>query len=354
MQLLAWYDQNKRPLPWRLDQASLRDPYRTWISEVMLQQTLIPVVIPAYQRFLDKFPDVFTLSQATEDDLRPVVKGLGYYRRFGMLHKSAKIIAAASAPGKPLWPENQEGWKALPGIGEYTSAAISSIAFGIPVPVIDGNVERVLCRLADIRKAPNLPELKPQYRRMLTKMLGNPVATARPGDFNQAMMELGQRVCTPKNPDCDACPVSSECTSRKAKSQHLAPAPKIRPAYEEVRLQMIIGLRPGLDGTREVALFRRGSKSRFLKGSRGFWFSEAWDLPIGTQNVGAFRHSITKHKITADVQILEMKATTKKSCRISKWTKESPDWVPAGAVEDELISNLDVKAWRLVTRRFQL
>ena len=353
MQLLAWYDQNKRPLPWRLDQASLRDPYRTWVSEVMLQQTLIPVVIPAYQRFLEKFPDVFALSHATEDELRPLVKGLGYYRRFGMLQRAAKIIAGVSPPGKPLWPENQDAWKALPGIGEYTSAAIGSIAFGIPVPVIDGNVERVLCRLADIRQAPNLPELKPRYRQMITKMLGNPLATARPGDFNQAMMELGQRICTPKSPDCGACPISAKCASRKAKSQHLAPAPKIRPDYEEVRLQMIIGLRRGLDGKREVALFRRGSKSKFLKGSRGFWYGETRDLPSGTENVGSFRHSITKHKITADVQILEMKPVTKKSCKISAWTKESPDWVPAGAVENELISNLDVKAWRLVTRRLQ-
>ncbi len=357
MRLLAWYDLNKRALPWRVDQASPRDPWRTWVSEVMLQQTLIPVVIPAFNRFVAKFPDVFALASASEDDVRPLVKGLGYYRRFGMLHRAAKVIAEMSINGKPAWPKTQEGWKALPGIGEYTSAAISSIAFGVPVPVIDGNVERVLCRLADIRKPPNLPELKPVYREMAGQMMENPIARARPGDFNQAMMELGQRVCTPSKPDCGNCPLSRQCKSRKAQSQHLAPAPKIRPQYENVRLSMIVGIRAGRSGNHHVALFRRDEKNRFLKGTRGFWY-EADGSATGTlsgNSIGTFKHSITKHKITAEVHLMEIPATAESGtrCPLASLTKQIPDWIPAGDVENELISNLDAKAWRLILRRRQ-
>ncbi len=349
MKLLAWYDQNKRSLPWRLDRASLRDPYRTWISEVMLQQTLIAVVIPAYQRFLEKFPDVFTLARATEDDLRPVVKGLGYYRRFGMLHRAAKIIAEASPQDTPAWPQTQDAWRALPGVGEYTSAAIGSIAFDIPVPVIDGNVERVLCRLADIRQAPNLPALKPRYRKMVEGMLKNSGAMSRPGDFNQAMMELGQRVCTPTSPNCGTCPLASGCISRKSKSQHLAPAPKIRPEYQDVRLRMIVAVRRNPKNELEVALFRRGAGQRFLKGSRGFWYSELVD-PCA-EFAGSFRHSITRHRITADVQILQVSFCSKKISPLAHMTKENPDWLPVEAIENELISSLDQKAWRLTLRQ---
>ncbi|NDE14462.1 A/G-specific adenine glycosylase [bacterium] len=357
MRLLAWYDHNKRSLPWRVDQATSRDPWRTWVSEVMLQQTLIPVVIPAFNRFIAKFPDVFALARATEDDLRPVVKGLGYYRRFGMLHRAARIIAEISSDGNPIWPRTQEGWKALPGIGEYTSAAISSIAFDVPVPVIDGNVERVLCRLEDIRQPPNLPELKPVYRELATRMMANPAARARPGDFNQAMMELGQRVCTPSNPDCGQCPLSRQCKARKARTQHLAPAPKIRPHYEDVRLRLIVGIRVQQPGNHQVALFRRDEKQKFLKGTRGFWygFEDPEGPPLSSSFVGSFKHSITKHKITADVHLMEvppakMAGTT---CPLATVTKQIPDWIPAGDVENELISSLDSKAWRLILRRHQ-
>jgi A/G-specific adenine glycosylase len=356
MQLLAWYDQNKRSLPWRVDQASFRDPWRTWVSEIMLQQTLIPVVIPAYIRFIDKFPDVFALANASEDDIRPVVKGLGYYRRFAMLHRAAKIIAGNARNGNPDWPTDQDGWKALPGIGEYTSAAISSIVFDVPVPVIDGNVERVLCRLADIRKPPNLPELKPLYREMAGRMMRDSRASARPGDFNQAMMELGQRVCTPANPDCGVCPLARRCTARKEHSQHLAPAPKVRPEYEDVRLRMYVGIRTGRNGANEVAIFRRDDSQRFLKGSRGFLYEaqkERLDKGVTETVVGSFKHSITKHKITAEVLLLEIppRGISTNTCPLDGLTKQIPDWVPAGDVENELISNLDVKAWRLILRQ---
>lgn len=350
MQLLAWYDQNKRSLPWRVDQASLRDPWRTWVSEVMLQQTLIPVVIPAYQRFMNRFPDVFALAGASEDDVRPFVKGLGYYRRFGMLHRAARQVASTAVDGTPQWPSTQDEWKSLPGIGEYTSAAICSIALGIPVPVIDGNVERVLCRLADIRRPPNLPELKPTYRKMAQELMGDRAARARPGDFNQAMMELGQRICTPTSPSCGDCPLAPGCLARKSASQHLAPAPKLRPQYEDVRLRMLVALRRNRKGQVEVALFHREQDARFLKGSRGFWYTNG--AGAGTL-VGTFKHSITRHKITADVHLIEVPTAEHpdKPCPLTTLTEKIPDWTPAGDIEDKLISNLDLKAWRLVTRR---
>ena len=172
--LLAWYDLHRRDLPWRAS----RDPYRVWLSEIMLQQTRVAAVIAHYREFLRRFPTVEKLAAAREASVLAAWSGLGYYRRARMMHAAAKLIVRDHG-GK--FPESEEGWRALPGIGRYTAAAIASIAFGEPVAVVDGNVERVLQRVAGTRLAGE--ELWTEANRLLD--------VNRPGDFNQAVMELG-------------------------------------------------------------------------------------------------------------------------------------------------------------------
>lgn len=195
--LLAWYDAHARDLPWRKD----RNPYRVWISEIMLQQTRVAAVIEHYHEFLRRFPKVQKLAAAREASVLSVWSGLGYYRRARMLHAAAKIIARERMGKVPRYAED---WRSLPGIGRYTAAAIASIAFGDPAAVVDGNVERVLQRLLGRRLGGE--EFWTSAESLLDRN--------RPGDFNQAMMELGATVCTPRAPACLTCPVVGMCSTR--------------------------------------------------------------------------------------------------------------------------------------------
>ena len=195
--LLAWYGENARDLPWRKD----RDPYRVWISEIMLQQTRVAAVIEHYHRFLRRFPTVRKLAAARESSVLAAWSGLGYYRRARMLHAAAKVVAYKLG-GE--FPRTSAGWRDLPGIGPYTAAAMASIAFDEPAAAVDGNVERVIERIAGDGFS----------RRLLWKTAGRLLDRDRPGDFNQAMMELGATVCTPRAPACLTCPVVELCATR--------------------------------------------------------------------------------------------------------------------------------------------
>jgi A/G-specific adenine glycosylase len=195
--LLAWYDIHRRDLPWRQD----RDPYRVWLSEIMLQQTRVAAVLEHYQAFLRRFPTIERLAAAREASVLAAWSGLGYYRRARTLHAAAKEIVREHA-GK--FPSTAEQLGMLPGIGRYTAAAIASIAFGEPVAVVDGNVERVLERLLH----------KSLAGEGLWQAAGELLAAERPGDFNQAMMELGATVCLARQPACLVCPVFRSCATQ--------------------------------------------------------------------------------------------------------------------------------------------
>jgi A/G-specific adenine glycosylase len=208
--LLAWYDANARDLPWRKN----RDPYHVWVSEIMLQQTRVAAVIEHYHEFLRRFPIVEKLAAARESSVLAAWSGLGYYRRARMLHAAAKVIAG-ERNGK--FPTLAAEWKMLPGIGRYTAAAVASIAFGEPVGVVDGNVERVIERVSGNGFSNS------QIWKFAELLLDR----RRPGDFNQAMMELGATVCTPRTPTCLTCPIVDFCATRgeradgsKARRQH--------------------------------------------------------------------------------------------------------------------------------------
>ncbi len=198
--LLAWYRTHQRDLPWR----RTRDPYCIWISEVMLQQTQVATVIPYYQRFVQRFPDLAALARA---DIQTVLKhweGLGYYRRAHHLHQAAQELVSA---GQRHVPDQHEAFRALPGVGDYIANAVMSIAFDSPRAVVDGNVKRVLSRLAGIGEAVNHPSAHRVYQKMADRLLDRDHS----GAFNQALMELGALICTPRRPECPDCPWQASC-----------------------------------------------------------------------------------------------------------------------------------------------
>ena len=198
--VLAWYDGGHRDLPWRLT----KDPYRIWVSEIMLQQTRAETVISYYERFLSRYPTVQDLASAVEEELLKYWEGLGYYTRARSLHKAARLIV--SEYGGAL-PADVAALRALPGVGDYTAGAIASIAFGIPAAAVDGNVERVICRYFGMEDTVGTPAV----RRAITEMTQALVPHDRPGAFANAMMEMGAVMCTPKNPKCLLCPVRESC-----------------------------------------------------------------------------------------------------------------------------------------------
>src|SRR5579875_837366 len=203
--LLDWYRLHRRDLPWRRS----RDPYAIWVSEIMLQQTRVAVVVERYRAFLERFPTLVSLALASEQEVLALWSGLGYYRRARMLHKAAQFLASHR---KGSLPRTAEELRALPGIGAYTAAAIASIAYGEPVAVVDGNVERVLCRLEGWAGAGG--RASGALKRKIDALAARLVDPENAGDFNQAMMELGATVCTPRNPACLACPLKRACKTR--------------------------------------------------------------------------------------------------------------------------------------------
>ena len=201
--LLRWYDRHKRPLPWR----STADPYRIWVSEMMLQQTQVKTVIPYYHKFLKQFPTVYDLARATEESVLKQWEGLGYYRRARYLHAGAKKIVLEF---KGQFPQTPDRISELPGVGPYMLGAIGSIAFGLPLALVDGNVKRVFVRLFYGTFKNRIPRDEEFWKR--AEIL---VDQDRPGDYNQALMELGATVCLPKQPRCPACPVKNFCQALK-------------------------------------------------------------------------------------------------------------------------------------------
>ncbi len=203
-ELLSWYDTDRRELPWRFAPGETPDPYRVWLSEIMLQQTTVKVVIPYYESFLKRWPTVKALAKANLDDVLAAWAGLGYYSRARNLHACAQEVVKHY---KGKFPKEESALLQLPGIGPYTAAAIASIAFGERASPVDGNVERVAARLFAVREP--LPQSKPQLRALASSL----VPDRRAGDFAQAMMDLGATICTPKRPSCLMCPLKTHCAA---------------------------------------------------------------------------------------------------------------------------------------------
>jgi A/G-specific adenine glycosylase len=258
-QLLDWYDKSQRDLPWRRS----HDPYAIWVSEIMLQQTRVAVVIERYQAFMARFPSLVSLALAAEQDVLALWSGLGYYRRARMLHKAAQFVAEHREGSLPTTAEEL---RLLPGIGNYTAAAIASIAHGEPIPVVDGNVERVICRLQGWESVgrSGAAALRHKVETAASQILD----PARPGDFNQALMELGATVCTPRSPQCLTCPLSTDCVTR---GEHKTQA-RQRMLSKEVSYALAVrnGSLPGFTN-HEVLLEQRPDSHTVMPG--------LWQLP---------------------------------------------------------------------------
>ena len=270
--LLGWYDRNRRDLPWR----HTRDPYRIWVSEIMLQQTRVAAVLEHYRLFLERFPDVERLAAASESDVLTAWSGLGYYRRARMLRQCAQAIVAQH---KGEFPTKASALQSLPGIGRYTAAAIASIAFAEAVAVVDGNVERVLERQAGCTLGSK--EFWLQAQSLLDP--------ARPADFNQSMMELGALVCTPREPLCGKCPVRQWCATGTASGTQGRPSR--RPAEPRQRPKQV-----------RYILDHRGNRVRLVqRPPDASLMAGMWELPAGPESGRGpkrepwrtFRHSIT-------------------------------------------------------------
>jgi len=275
--LLAWYRRNRRDLPWR----RTSDPYCIWVSEIMLQQTRSETVIPYYRRFLERYPTVEALAAASEPEVLALWSGLGYYSRARNLLRAARQIAAAGA-----FPRDHAALRALPGIGDYTAAAIASIALQLPHAVVDGNVLRVVARIRNDAADIAATRTRLRFREIAQAWLD----PRHPGLFNQALMELGAAVCLPKNPRCPVCPVAARCLARTCGTA--AELPVKRRGTEPVRLKgaMLVIRKGG-----RILLRQRDAAARRMPGF--------WDLPAPEnlpsartmERLGECRHTITHH-----------------------------------------------------------
>lgn len=271
--LLHWFHAHKRPLPWR----AARDPYSVWVSEVMLQQTQIATVIPYYRRFLSVFPAVDHLARAPLERVLQLWSGLGYYRRARQLHAAAQVLVEKFG-GR--FPETLEDARQLPGVGGYTAAAVLSIAYGAPLPALDGNVARVIARLEALPGS----LADPAFRRGVEVKLAGLFAARRgawhPGNLNQALMELGQTICLPKSPRCPACPLRRSCRARARGNPAGFPSPRPRRATEEHHLAaaLILGPAAGQRGSRRQ-LRKGGSPMLLARGLDDGLMPDLWNFP---------------------------------------------------------------------------
>ncbi|MFN8603987.1 MAG: A/G-specific adenine glycosylase [Candidatus Binatia bacterium] len=286
--LLAWYDANVRPLPWRRD----RDPYRVWVAEVMLQQTRVDVVMPKFERFVRRFPDVAALARASEESVLAAWSGLGYYTRARSLHRAARALRER---GLTTFPRDAEIAAQLPGVGRYTLGAVLSIAYDLPHTALDANVVRVLSRLARLPR----PDAKGAPHDAFADAL---LERARPGDWNQALMELGETVCLPRTPRCDACPIADACEAHAHGDAHAHPPAKPRRATERVRVALTL---------------LRDADGRVLLERGAFPFLPHLWLPLATvgddargtgESAGTFRHAILHRQLEVEVFVRRVAA----------------------------------------------
>jgi A/G-specific adenine glycosylase len=271
--LLAWYDRNARILPWRARPGEVADPYHVWLSEVMLQQTTVQAVAPYFLRFLERWPRVHDLAEAPVEDVMHAWAGLGYYARARNLHECAKVVAGWR---EGRFPDDEDSLRKLPGIGDYTAAAIAAIAFGRKATVVDGNVERVMARIFAV--ADPLPGVKPTLKKLAATL----TPEHRPGDYAQAVMDLGATVCTPRNPACGICPWMGACAARRLGLEAGLPA-KVEKAERPTRHGLAFWT-VRKDG---AVLLRRRPPQGLLGGmmeipSTGWRESGHWDLDEAT------------------------------------------------------------------------
>ena len=337
--LLRWYHSSARDLPWRSDLT----PYRTWISEIMLQQTQVDTVIPYFERWMARFPDVAAMAEADEQDVLTLWEGLGYYSRARNLHKAARIIHEEM---DDQLPETPDALEKLPGVGPYTAAAIASIAFGRNVATVDGNIRRVFSRIYNLTE----PLRSPESERTIWALAEENLPKGEASAFNQALMDLGATICTPRTPDCDHCPIQADCQARALGVQDQRP---VKPPRKKT---------PHLTVT--AAVIRRDGRVLLSKRPPDELLGGMWEFPGGTKEesdldlaaclqreireelgvdvavgepLGVYRHAYTHYKITLHAFL----------CRLSDGVEPRPIesdelvWVQLSELENYPMGKVD-------------
>ena len=337
--LLRWYHSSARDLPWRSDLT----PYRTWISEIMLQQTQVDTVIPYFERWMARFPDVAALAEADEQDVLTLWEGLGYYSRARNLHKAARIIHEEM---DDQLPETPDALEKLPGVGPYTAAAIASIAFGRNVATVDGNIRRVFSRIYNLTE----PLRSPESERTIWALAEENLPKGEASAYNQALMDLGATICTPRTPDCDHCPIQADCQARALGVQDQRP---VKPPRKKT---------PHLTVT--AAVIRRDGRVLLSKRPADELLGGMWEFPGGTKEesdldlaaclqreireelgvdvavgepLGVYRHAYTHYKITLHAFL----------CRLSDGVEPRPIesdelvWVQLSELENYPMGKVD-------------
>ena len=322
--LLAWFAAGHRDLPWR----GTRDPYRIWLSEVMLQQTRAAAAIPYYEEFLRRFPTAEALANAPESEVLAAWSGLGYYSRARNMRVSAAQIANFGG-----FPESFAAIRALPGVGPYTAAAVASIAFGLPHAVLDGNVMRVIARLdndgGDVGS--------PATRRRLQSRADELLETAQPGAFNQAMMELGATVCLPRAPLCLVCPVNASCQARVAGTQNQLPVKLAKPKPERLTSQVVI-----VENRSRVLLRQRPADARRMAGF--------WELPARTEIPG-LSDEVLLGTVVHTIVNQRYEISVFRAVLVSLRLPGGTEWVKRESFGDVPITTVTRKAFELEAHR---
>ena len=340
--LLRWFRKHARELPWRVPPLPVdsfrppgrrlrRSPYAAWVAEIMLQQTQVITVIPYFEKWMERFPDVIKLANAPEAEVLRFWAGLGYYARARNLQRAAQAIVKAGR-----YPVSLEAWKALPGIGPYTAGAITSLAQDLPEAIVDGNVIRVFSRVFGLGFIPQDGVKQNQFYWDLARTWAVGV---HPGDVNEGLMELGALICTPANPSCHRCPFASNCRARKHKWQDLLPPVKQRARIEAVNGAAVVIAHRGR------VLMEMRTQGSFLAGHLMF------PLYLGEEQAQrdkdleklketkVIRHSIMNHRYV--IRVLQG------SRQISSNRNSAHQWVPMGEIEGSLTSSLARKIWKV-------
>lgn len=322
--LLAWFEEKQRVLPWR----EARTPYRIWVSETMLQQTQVITVIPYFERWLERFPDIETLARAPLEEVLKAWEGLGYYRRARLLHRGARYVAEERGG---VIPATSSELLELPGVGPYTAAAIASLAFGERVLAVDGNVKRVASRLFCLSG-----EIKPVA---VQAVLEPHLPESGAGSFNEALMELGATVCTPRSPRCGGCPVKSHCEAFGAGQVARFPEPIVRKKVPHLFRYALV-LKQG-----EALWLRRRGEDEMLGGLWGFVLSETEPEGVKLESVG---HAYTHFKITATPVLVE--TPPEEGQFVGQWVEKSElDRLPLSKLDYKILAELEAAQERLVT-----
>jgi A/G-specific adenine glycosylase len=344
---LAWYETNARELPWRSQQS----PYRTWISEIMLQQTQVDTVIPYFTGWMARFPDIKTLAEADEQEVLSLWEGLGYYSRARNLHKAARIVIGEK---NGELPKTVKELQELPGIGPYTAGAIASIAFGEDAVAVDGNIRRVLSRLFDV----SLPARSTEGEKMIWNLAEEHLPHGKAGVYNQALMDLGATICMPKEPACEICPVSEDCLAFKLGVQEQRPVKLPRKGIPRHVVTAAVILRD------DHVLLAQRHNDRLLGG--------LWEFPGGTMEArdadlaaclrreieeelgvriqvgmpfGQYKHAYTHYKINLHAFLCELSPGSEPQPLAS----QAIDWVKLGNLGDYPMGKVD----RLIAKRLE-